>query len=158
MRNIVRIIPLFCLLFLASCHGRVLYSHVHDLPVEEWHADSVLTFAYTPIDSVADYSIRFVVKHTNQYPYQNLWMFVHEYQDSICTMIDTIECYLADDYGRWYGKGVSSYELPLVYQEPVSYHFPNTIHTITLQQGMRSELVKGIQSVGIEVVRINHRN
>lgn len=156
MRHLVLTILLGILLLSSSCHRRVMYSSFYDMPTEGWHKDSILTFSYTPTDSVHDYSIRFVVRHTNQYPYQNMWLFVNHYvNDSVCLEADTVECILADDYGRWYGKGISVYELPMVYME--SYHYKrsscNTIFTLTLQQGMRSEMLRGIQNIGVEIVK-----
>ena len=81
-----------------------------------------------------------------------MWLFVNHYvNDSVCLEADTVECILADDYGRWYGKGISVYELPMVYMESYRYKRSscNTIFTLTLQQGMRSEMLRGIQNIGV---------
>ena len=156
MRHTILTIFLNVLLLTSSCHCRVMYSYFYDMPTEGWNKDSILTFSYTPTDSVHDYSIQFVVRHNNQYPYQNMWLFVNHYvNDGIHLETDTIECVLADDYGRWYGKGVSIYELPMLYTESYRYKLSsfNTIFTLTLQQGMRSEVLCGVQSVGVEVVK-----
>lgn len=140
----------FAICLLTSCQRGYLYCHSTDLPTKGWHQDSILSFAYAPIDSLQDYSIRFVVRHNGQYPYQNLWMFVKEYRDSFCTHIDTIECSLADDFGRWHGRGVHVYELELIYEEPVRYGSGN--YSILIEHGMREEILKGILSVGVDIV------
>ena len=85
------------------------------MPVSGWHQDSVLHYVVPVSDTLSTYDILLSVRHTTQYPYQNLWMFITEWQDSACLLSDTIECYLADDRGRWLGSGINTYEMPLIY-------------------------------------------
>lgn len=61
--------------------------------------DSVVRFDYTIEDAQPDYQLLVYVRHTERYPYQNMWLFV---EDSLRQ--DTIEFYLADDRGQWLGN------------------------------------------------------
>lgn len=137
-------------LLLVSCRQPAIYSEFRDMPLSGWHEDSVLHYALSVSDTIDTYDILLTVRHTAQYPYQNLWMFVSEWQDSVCLTTDTIECYLADDRGRWLGAGISTYEMPLLY---VSDHrFPHEgDYTFTLRHGMRMENLRGIRNIGLKI-------
>lgn len=149
-RNIV--IFLFgLLLLLSSCGHSVAYNAFVSLPMEGWHEDSVLSYDVCVADSTMDYDILIVVRHTNKYAYQNLWLFVDEYAGDQHISRDTIEAMVADDYGRWISRGFNTYELPLQYA--TSYRFASALHNrITIQQGMRTSCLKGISDVGIKVI------
>ena len=137
------------LLALSSCQPRVAYSDFRTMPIEGWHEDSVLTFETDIHDSMGIYDVLIVVRHTNQYAYQNLWVFVDTYTDLGISQRDTIEATLADDYGRWLGSGINRYELPLLYIDNMS--MPTHQTRFTIQHGMRTEWLKGITDVGVVV-------
>ena len=137
------------LLALSSCQQRVVYSDFRTLPIEGWHEDSVLTFETDMQDSVGTYDVLIVVRHTNQYAYQNLWLFVENCTDLGISQRDTIEATLADDYGRWLGSGINRYELPLLYIKNSPAH--TCPRRFTIQHGMRTEWLKGITDVGVVI-------
>lgn len=149
MRNIWFILLTIALLC-SACHERVVYTTFHSLPLEGWHQDSTLTYTAEMTDSTAQYDMLIVVRHNEEYPYQNLWLFVDEYVGNTLMYQDTIEALLADDYGRWLGTGISRYELPLLYDEQRRFE-PTGEHSFVIRQGMRSEWLKGIQDIGVVI-------
>lgn len=151
MRHTIFIIPLVVLL-LTSCQRMAVYSDFHSLPPHGWHEDSILTYTMNDLDTSATYEIQILLRHTSQYPYQNLWLFVDEYAGNMHIQRDTIEAMLADDYGRWLGNGINRYALPLMYE--ADYHFISKDNSrLTIQQGMRTEWLTGITDVGIKVIK-----
>ena len=62
--------------------------------------------------------------------------------------------YLANDRGEWLGNGKNGLiEMPVLYEE--EWHYPAAgEHSITLQHGMREEALRGVVSVGVEVVKL----
>ena len=63
---------------------------------------------------------------------------------------DTISADLADVYGKWYGKGMSLYNLSIPYETSVL--FPDTgIYVYSIRQGMRENPLKGITDIGLKV-------
>lgn len=142
------LISLLVVLALSSCQQAPVYSKFHTIPIHGWHQDSVLTYEVNVSDSTKNHEMLIVVRHTAQYPYQNLWLFVDEYAGTILLHRDTIEAMLADDFGRWIGSGVNRYELPLMYAP--AYHFmQKNNNRITIQQGMRTPWLIGITDVGL---------
>ena len=97
---------------LVSCSSDIVYSHFASIPSENWHVDSVAQFDYTIDDAQAGYQMLIYVRHTERYPYQNMWLFINDGQRA-----DTIEFYLADDRGRWLGdKHHGFIEMPVLMQ------------------------------------------
>lgn len=134
--------------FLTSCRNNIVYSHFCSIPSENWHMDSMAQFDYTIEDAGIDYQMLLYVRHTERYPYQNMWLFVDNgiYQD-------TIEFYLADDRGQWLGdKKHGLMEMPILLEEQI--HYPDTgMYRLTVQHGMRDSLLRGVADVGLEIVK-----
>lgn len=142
---------LFCLLAaiaLSACSGDIIYSHFHPMMPNEWHADSVVNFDYTIEDADASYSMILYVRHTERYPYQNMWLFVEN-----AGKTDTIEFYLADDRGRWLGDRHHGFiEMPVLYED--AKQFTDTgAYRLSVRQGMREEELEGITDIGLEISR-----
>ena len=140
------------MLLCCSCGNRTVYTEFYSLSTEGWHQDSAMTYTVAIDDSTASYDLLLVVRHTTQYPYQNLWLFVDEYMGNMLVHQDTIEAMMADDYGRWLGSGVNRYELPLLYDAQRRFNYSGE-YTFRVQQGMRTDWLKGITDVGLVVER-----
>lgn len=139
-----------CLAF-TSCKNDLVYSHFVSIPSEEWNCDMLPHFDYTITDKDADYRMLIYVRHTERYPYQNMWLFVSDNQGHR----DTIEFYLADDRGQWLGdKHHGFIEMPVLFEE--QYHYPDTgRYYIAIQHGMRDSLLRGVTDIGLEIRKNN---
>lgn len=133
---------------LTACRSDIVYSKFYPVASAQWHMDSVAHFDYQIADTAADYRMLIYVRHTERYPYQNMWLFV---SDSLHS--DTIEFYLADDRGQWLGdKHHGFVEMPVLYE--TNYHYPDTgCYNLTIRHGMRDSVLRGITDVGIEIIR-----
>lgn len=141
-------------LAMSACTGDLVYSHYENVAPangkiigpNNWHMDSVARFTYTIDDSVSDYRILLRVRHLENYPYQNMWLFVNDGMQT-----DTIEFYLADDRGRWLGNSHHGfYDMPVLYEE--SKHYPDTgAYTLEVSHAMRDTLLRGVTHIGVEV-------
>jgi gliding motility-associated lipoprotein GldH len=146
------ILILIVSLLLVGCQGDIVYTVFKSLPNVGWEADSSLCYQPVITDSVADYQMLITIRHTDAYPYQNLWLFVDIEQDSLLLTRDTIECYMANERGEWLGGGLTVHELPLLYSE--NYRFANSgEYQISITQGMREDTLVGIKEVGVKIIR-----
>lgn len=149
MRNALTIMLLS--LCLGSClPGHNDYSEYKELPVDGWPYSQSLTFTPDQGDSLAYGTLSVALRHTNLYPYANLYLEV-SYADTIgTTHRDTLNIKLADRYGRWLGKGVGT-DFQIV--DTVS-----TRHTrikgsdIKVRHVMRTDTLCGIDMVGLTFV------
>ena len=132
----------------SSCKNDIVYSRFSSIPSEKWAIDSVAQFEYAITDTVPDYRMLVYVRHTERYPYQNMWLFVG---DSLHR--DTIEFYLADDRGQWLGNKHHGFiEMPVLLEE--NYHFADTgKYFLTVQHGMRDSILRGVTDIGLEIIK-----
>ena len=110
--------------------------------------DSIVRFDYSVTDTLSDYRLLIHVRHTERYPYQNMWLFVG---DSLHR--DTIEFYLADGRGRWLGDSHHGFiEMPVLLED--NYHFTDTgTYHLSITHGMRDTLFRGITDIGFEIFK-----
>lgn len=137
---------------LTSCRHDIVYSEFVAIPSGEWDENQLPEFAFNIADREAAYDILLYVRHTERYPYQNMWLFVRGNRQ----YMDTVEFYLADDRGRWLGdKHHGFIEMPVLLEE--NYHFSDTgRYYFAVQHGMRDSLLRGVTDVGIEVIRVKN--
>ena len=132
----------------SSCSHDIVYSHFTPIPSDKWALDSVVRFDYSIADAEASYRMIVNVRHSERYPYQNMWLFVNNGQRK-----DTIEFYLADDRGQLLGdKHHGFVDIPVLLEE--EFHFPDTgAYYLEIQHGMRDSLLRGVTDVGLEIIR-----
>lgn len=150
-----KLLPLVCVLIsLVACNQQQVYSEFHSVEQAGWHIDSLVKYTVDISDSTARYELVITLRHTTQYPYQNIWLFVDKSFGNTLLQRDTVEGMMADNYGRWLGKGITRYTLPLLYDD--ACWFPcSGEYIFSIQQGMRTECLQGISDVGLQVVKYN---
>lgn len=143
----------------AACFGLLVSCSAHE---NDYSAFSTIdsdgwayghTFVYRPeiTDSMADGLLRVAVRHSNDYPYRNLWLEV-SYQvvapdSTISFRADTVNIPLADIYGNWLGSGTGT-----------SFQKADTVRTdfrlipgapVRVRHIMRADRLRGLEQVGI---------
>jgi gliding motility-associated lipoprotein GldH len=142
------------LLLIAACSNNSVYSNYQSIAETGWNKDSVARFTIDIAETETPCNVLVNIRHNSTYPYQNFWMFIATTSPDGKTKQDTIECYLADNRGKWLGSGLSS-----VYNMPVLFK-PNTVlkpgkYTFAIRQGMRDDVLPGITDIGIEIEKTN---
>ena len=132
-----------------TCTHTAYYEKFHTLD-KQWDKDKEYFFIYDIEDNSVSYNLSLEIRNNNLYPYQNLWLFCTEEQPEGLVLRDTIECILADDYGKWLGSGITIYHLSVPLR--TGYIFPHTgKYTFTICQGMRDDRLKGIEQIGVHI-------
>lgn len=140
---------LSCSLFF-SCEQTALYEQYQAIDNITWEKNKEYYFTFQIEDTSVPYDLTLEIRNNNLYPYQNLWLFCNEERPIGPLQRDTIECLLADEFGKWYGKGISLYQMSFPIRK--QYRFPHSgQYTFSFRQGMRNDLLKGIQEIGFRV-------
>ncbi len=97
------------------------------------------------------YDIDMFLLHDNDYRYRNVWFFIDYMSPDSSVVTDTVNCVLADTYGRWYGGGWGSY---YQYEQRLKegVRLDSGRYEVRVAQGMRERNLKGIAAVGVRVV------
>jgi len=146
---------LLCVLLLGlsisfvSCTKPVFYEQYQTVDAQ-WDKNREVFFTFDIADNAASYNISLNIRNNNLYPYQNLWLFCAQEQPDGVTLRDTVECMLADDFGKWLGAGISLHHLNIPLHN--QYKFPmQGPYTISIRQGMRDNTIVGIEQIGVRI-------
>ena len=139
---------------LSACSDNVVYQQNRAFKNSEWNKDSVLTFYFDSHDTAAVYDIILDLRTTDDYPYQNFWIFANSFSPDDKEFKDTLECVLADNNGRWIGDGIGSVHcLPVEFGSNVK--FPrNGRYKFQVIQGMREDVLRGVSDVGLRIQKV----
>ncbi len=145
---------LLVIITLVSCERGVIYDNSVSVSDDGyWNCDTPAVFRVEISDTNTFCKMGILVRNSIQYGYSNLFLFVEETTpDSVVTR-DTVEYFLADDYGRWIGSGFSTlYTNLFLYQDSLRYSHPGT-YTYTVRHGMRDPLLPGITDIGLKLIQ-----
>ncbi len=83
-----------------------VYHRYYNVSANGWDKSDTLSFAIA--DSIAGhlYALEIGIRHTEMYPYRNIWMVLLHHTDSIAA--DTFQLELASPQGEWKGTGNAS--------------------------------------------------
>lgn len=140
---------------LCSCRNKevAFYSFNHLSP-DGWDKQEIQTFLPEIEDTLSLYDIDISLRYTNDYAYSNLWLFVGYTDEEGRACTDTLECRLADVYGKWYGSGWgASYQQVIPFKK--QFRFPQSgEYRFSVQQGMREDVIRHIDDIGLRVTKV----
>ncbi|WP_455622341.1 gliding motility lipoprotein GldH [Parabacteroides sp.] len=141
-----------CVCFLCfSCENEAVYDQYQAIQNTSWEKNKEYYFTFLIEDISVPYDLTLEVRNNNMYPYQNLWVFYSEELPIGPLKRDTIECMLADEFGKWYGHGISLFQSSFPIRS--AYYFPvKGQYTFSFRQGMRNDQLPGIQEIGLRVL------
>ena len=142
---------ILCSLFIVclSCTKSVYFEKYQTID-NPWDKNKEYFFTCEIDDPSVSYNLSLQIRNNNLYPYQNLWLFLAEEQSDGYVQRDTVECMLADEYGKWRGTGISIYHLNIPIRS--KYTFPQQgKYTFAIRQGMRDDQLKGIEQIGVRI-------
>lgn len=145
---------IFFSLIVTSCINNDIYLKYKSISASGWNKDSLCRFEIPVSDTSATYNLYVNVRNRGEYPYQNLWIFLSKMTpDSIQTK-DSIECYLADNHGKWLGTGIGSVmQMQVLYQQNLRFHNTGVYH-FNIGHGMRDSVLTGINDIGIQLEKL----
>lgn len=140
-----------------ACTKNEVFFQYKSIAQQGWTKDSVYSFDIPITDTLATYNVYVNVRNRGEYPYQNLWLFLHKMSPDSTIVMDSIELYLADQRGRWLGTGIGSVmEMPVLYQQNIRFSRKGT-YQYEIGQGMRDDVLKGINDIGIKIEKVGSR-
>jgi gliding motility-associated lipoprotein GldH len=145
---------LVCFVFV-SCSNDPAFQASSDAPEEGWPQGWTPSFDFEIDDTLRSYNTFLDLRHTGEYPYSNLYLFVSLTDPNGNVTVDTVECPLAAPDGNWYGKGLGfihedRYQAHVLYK--YENHFPRAgKYQMRIEQAMRREVLEGVLNVGISI-------
>ena len=137
-----KILPLLAAVLLASCGKNVVLDELHTFEDSRWHMDSVVTVVWEPEQSEDPVFMSMYIRHSTEYPYNNLFLFRSIESTQGVEYTDTVNVALADPLGVWNGSGMSNLktlEIPIG-QGAVRFR-DDERYTLKITQGMRDTVL-----------------
>ncbi|MBN2611357.1 MAG: gliding motility lipoprotein GldH [Bacteroidales bacterium] len=138
----------FCLV---SCKHRAVFEKNVAFNDFSWNYNDTMVFNANIDDTTRPHDIYLNIRTSSEYPYSNIYLFITTYAPNGNQLKDTFGIQLADESGRWYGKGAGSiYSLQVPYKKNIKFPFRG-IYTFNLQHGMWDQNLEGVTDIGIRV-------
>jgi len=143
------------LLLIPSCNSNVVYTDSFVMPGKTWRLLDIPAFKISVTDTVNSNNVFFSIRTGSSYPFRNIYIFVNTTSPDGKSITDTLQYNLADEKGKWYGKGFGDiHELNLPYKSNVYFPVKGT-YQFKIQHGMRIEDLKGVYDFGMRIEKIS---
>ena len=156
MKKIILI--LFLASLIISCAKIDLFEKQAQIPSQEWHYSNIPTFTFQIADTVSLYNLYIVLRHTDAYNYNNIWLRLGSKGPGDTMHFQNINLVLANDAKGWEGTGADDiFEVRKnITPGPVPLKKPG-IYTFSIAQIMRENPLKHILNVGFRVEKVNSK-
>lgn len=141
-------VALFVLLIANGCRPDPnSFSDFRNIETPGWLYSQRITFTPQHSDSIMETDMFLTLRHTNQYPYSNIWIEVVSGDIEKGTVTDTVNIQLADIYGNWLGKGSGVlYQL----ETPIKLGMQHiSLSPVTIRHIMKTDTLPGIDLLGL---------
>lgn len=141
--------------FFSSCKNIDLFEKNTPIPGYKWQAAFNIRGSFHISDTVSAYNIYIVLRHTDAYAYNNIWLNVGLQAPGDSLKQQKINLSLGNDAQGWEGVGMNDiWELrklisggPRRFKQTGEYHF-NITHI------MRDDPLPGVMSVGLRLEKL----
>jgi gliding motility-associated lipoprotein GldH len=139
------------LLMLSSCGQRSIYDKQFTVENGKWFKNNAVHFEVNVEDTTKLYDYYLILRHKTDYRFSNLYLFLSTQFPNNNVTRDTIECILADETGKWLGKGWGGIkEDNILLRKNLKFPLKGK-YDFYFQQAMRRDTLKGIVNIGIRI-------
>jgi len=146
------VIIIAAVVLFASCvKTNGVYERMAFFPKHEWNSKQKQSFDFEVTDTTVDYKLYFVLRHTDAYNWNNIWVNI-ELKAPDTTYVIKREFVLADNQ-KWNGTIVDDIvdqRIPFN-QNNIPTPLKKGKYTFTLQQVMREDPLQHVLNAGIRV-------
>jgi gliding motility-associated lipoprotein GldH len=138
-----------------SCNNSIVFEEYKSFENQKWNTDSAAFFNYVITDTDSKNTIKIKLRHTVEYEFQNLFLFIET------EVMDTVELILANKEGMWLGSGIGDVrEFEFNYQNSKIFNKKGN-YSFKIEQAMRYGMAEkipvlnNILAVGLSIEKLN---
>ena len=140
---------------MAGCLPSPYYQKEHTIPKNAWDNTFRPSFKFDVTDTNARYNLFFLIRHTEAYPYSNIWVWIYTKApgDSVFQKA-RIEIPLAEPSGKWMGRDMGAIweqRMPISNDGDTVMLRKKGTWEIRLEQNMRVNPLPEIMQVGLRI-------
>lgn len=146
------------LCFLYCCNTNEVYDSTVSFSSDSWSQEQIIDFEFTVSDTSGSYDLYLQVRNSGAYTYKNIWLFVEIHAPNGSVLKDTLEIILADNAGRWLGKGIGNvHQMQVPYKQNVQF-INRGVFKVSIQHAMRDSTITGVMDLGLRLQYHNLNN
>ena len=141
---------------LSACTQLDVFEKNTVIPKNQWQYSLVPNFDFVIKDTTASYNVYIVLRHTDAYQYNNIWLNVGTRSPADTMRYQKFDLQLGTDAKGWEGTGMDDvWELrKLITNGPVKFNRAGN-YTFSIAQIMRENPLANVMSVGVRVEKAN---
>lgn len=154
MKLKIVIVVAICSLLVSCTRSNGVYERMAFFQKHEWSGSQKQSFDFEVTDTVASYRLYLVLRHTDAYNWNNIWVNI-EVKAPDTTYIIKRPFTLADNQ-KWNGTAVDDiidHRIPFN-QNNIPIPLKKGKYTFTLQQVMREDPLQHVLNAGIRVEKV----
>jgi gliding motility-associated lipoprotein GldH len=139
---------------LSSCSTVDIYEKTVAVPGHQWVGSYKPEFQFEIKDNTIPYNVFFVIRHSEKYNYNNIFINLSSKQPGTDSAItQRLDVTLATNEKGWLGTGMDDiYEQRMKISPEQGTYFPKPgTYTFTLEQIMREQPLEHVMNVGIRI-------
>ena len=138
-----------------SCAKIDLFEKQAEIPSQQWFYNNVPSFTFQITDTASLYNLYIVLRHTDEYNYNNIWLQLGSEAPGDTMHFQNINLSLASDANGWEGTGTDDiFEVRKnITPGRVPFKKPGE-YTFSIAQIMRENPLKHILNVGLRVEKV----
>lgn len=143
-------------LLMVSCAKIDLYEKQATIRSQQWFYNNTPSFTFHITDTTSLYNVYIVLRHTDAYNYNNIWLSIGTKAPGYSIKFQNINLQLATDATGWEGAGTDDIFTVRknITPGPVPFKRPGD-YTFTISQIMRENPLKHILNVGLRIEKVN---
>jgi gliding motility-associated lipoprotein GldH len=152
----ISLIAACCSIAVYSCTTTDLYEKNTAIPGHAWESSFQPSFSFTITDTSSLYNVMLVLRHTEKYAFNNIWLNVTVQAPGDSVRSFRAEKILATNAAGWLGTGMDDiyeHRIPLntdLAQNIFSFRRPGE-YRFTLEQIMRENPLRHVLSAGLRI-------
>jgi len=139
---------------LSSCTTVDLYEKTVSLPNHEWKSDNKPSFNFTITDTTSLYQVYFVIRHTEKYNYNNIWINYYYQPPNDTVHKETREFQLATNEKGWLATGMDDIYEHRIKLAPDAGKLKAGSYKFILENIMREDPLKEVLNVGVRIEKV----
>lgn len=132
-----------------------MFEKTVQIPGQSWLYNNKPSFTFNITDTTSHYNIFIVLRHTDAYKYNNIWLSLSSQLPGDTMRSQNIDLTLGTDAKGWEGNGMDDiFEVrKIITSGPVAFKKPGN-YTFTIEQIMRENPLKHILNIGLRVEKV----
>lgn len=134
------------MLAVAGCGPGPVAVDSANLDPKGWSAEDTVRLSFEVEHPEHRHDLQFGLRHSADYPFSNLYLFVKLQYPNGRTLTDTLECPLAAPTGEWYGEGGRWIDQRIGYKRGVAFPLAGS-YSLEVVHAMRRDPLPGMAEV-----------